>query len=41
MSEERLRITFQSRFGRGEWLKPYTSQTLGNLRLAASSAWLF
>ncbi|HEY5204758.1 MAG TPA: ferrochelatase [Roseiarcus sp.] len=31
MSEERLRMTFQSRFGRGEWLKPYTSQTLREL----------
>ena len=31
MSEERLRMTFQSRFGRGEWLKPYTSQTLRDL----------
>jgi ferrochelatase len=28
MSDERLRMTFQSRFGRGEWLKPYTSETL-------------
>ncbi len=24
-SEERLRMTFQSRFGRAEWLKPYTA----------------
>ena len=31
LSEERLRMTFQSRFGRGEWLKPYTSQTLREL----------
>ena len=31
MSNERLRMTFQSRFGRGEWLKPYTSQTLREL----------
>jgi len=31
MSDERLRMTFQSRFGRGEWLKPYTSQTLREL----------
>ncbi len=28
MSEESLLMTFQSRFGRGEWLKPYTSATL-------------
>ena len=28
MDEERLRMTFQSRFGRGAWLKPYTSDTL-------------
>ncbi len=31
LGEERLRMTFQSRFGRGEWLKPYTSQTLREL----------
>src|SRR6202522_1300488 len=31
MSEERLLMTFQSRFGRGEWLKPYTSRTLREL----------
>ena len=24
-------MTFQSRFGRGEWLKPYTSQSLREL----------
>jgi ferrochelatase len=28
MDEERLLMTFQSRFGRGEWLKPATSETL-------------
>ena len=31
MSEECLKMTFQSRFGRGEWLKPYTSQTVRDL----------
>src|ERR1700734_1473926 len=31
MDEERLRMTFQSRFGRGEWLKPATSETLREL----------
>jgi ferrochelatase len=31
MDEERLRMTFQSRFGRGKWLKPYTSQSLREL----------
>ena len=31
MSEERLKMTFQSRFGRGEWLKPYTSETVREL----------
>jgi ferrochelatase len=25
---ERLRLTFQSRFGRAEWLKPYTAETV-------------
>lgn len=28
---ERFRITFQSRFGRAEWLQPYTSATLAQL----------
>ncbi len=27
-SEERLRLTFQSRFGRAEWLQPYTDKTV-------------
>lgn len=31
MSEERLRMTFQSRFGRTEWLKPYTAETVREL----------
>ena len=31
LDEEGLRMTFQSRFGRSEWLKPYTSQTLRDL----------
>jgi ferrochelatase len=26
--EDRLMVTFQSRFGRAEWLKPYTAETL-------------
>ncbi len=26
--EERLRMTFQSRFGRAEWIKPYTAETV-------------
>jgi ferrochelatase len=28
LSEERLRMTFQSRFGRAEWLQPYTAETV-------------
>jgi protoporphyrin/coproporphyrin ferrochelatase len=28
---ERLKMTFQSRFGRGEWLKPYTADTVREL----------
>jgi ferrochelatase len=32
--EERLRITFQSRFGRAEWLKPYTDETVKALARA-------
>ena len=31
LDEDRLKMTFQSRFGRGEWLKPYTSETLRGL----------
>jgi ferrochelatase len=30
-SEERLHLTFQSRFGRAEWLKPYTADTVREL----------
>ena len=29
--ENRLRMTFQSRFGRAEWLKPYTAETVREL----------
>ena len=29
--EQRLLLTFQSRFGRAEWLKPYTAQTIAEL----------
>ncbi len=29
--EERLVLTFQSRFGRAEWLKPYTAETIEQL----------
>ncbi len=29
--EERLRICFQSRFGRAEWLKPYFDETIADL----------
>ncbi len=28
---ERLKMTFQSRFGRAEWLKPYTADTISEL----------
>jgi ferrochelatase len=28
LSPERLRMTFQSRFGRAEWLKPYTADAV-------------
>ncbi len=31
LSEERLKVTFQSRFGRAEWLKPYTAETVREL----------
>jgi len=30
----RLRLSFQSRFGRAEWIKPYTSATVGELARA-------
>ena len=31
LDEDRLRLTFQSRFGRAEWLKPYTDATVKSL----------
>lgn len=31
LRQEQYRITFQSRFGRAEWLKPYTSDVLAEL----------
>ena len=31
VSDERLLMTFQSRFGRAEWLKPYTAETVREL----------
>lgn len=31
LPEGRLRMTFQSRFGRAEWLKPYTAETVKEL----------
>lgn len=31
MSEDRFRLTFQSRFGREEWLQPYTDETIETL----------
>ncbi len=31
LDEGQYEITFQSRFGRAEWLKPYTAETLENL----------
>jgi protoporphyrin/coproporphyrin ferrochelatase len=33
MPEDRLRVTFQSKFGRAEWLKPYTDETVKELAL--------
>jgi ferrochelatase len=31
LDDSRLRLTFQSRFGRAEWLQPYTDETVKNL----------
>jgi len=31
VGEEKLRMTFQSRFGRAEWLQPYTDATVKKL----------
>jgi ferrochelatase len=31
LTEQQYRVTFQSRFGRAEWLQPYTDKTLGEL----------
>ena len=34
LGEDKLRMTFQSRFGRAEWLKPYTAETVKALAAA-------
>ena len=31
LTDEEITTTFQSRFGRAEWLKPYTAETLKEL----------
>ncbi len=31
LTKDRYRVTFQSRFGRAEWLKPYTMETMAEL----------
>jgi protoporphyrin/coproporphyrin ferrochelatase len=33
LSDEKLRIVFQSRFGRAEWIKPYAQETVASLPL--------
>ena len=38
MNEKRLHMTFQSRFGRGEWLKPDTSADLARTRVQRRQA---
>lgn len=38
LKPEQYRITFQSRFGRAEWLKPYTEPTLRELAKAGCKA---
>ena len=37
LAPEQWTASFQSRFGKEEWLKPYTDLTVGELPLAASS----
>ena len=32
---DKLKLTFQSRFGRAEWLQPYTDKTVEALRATA------
>ena len=36
LDEQRLRVTFQSRFGKDEWLKPYTDATVEGLAKAGT-----
>jgi len=36
LDEKRLRVTFQSRFGKDEWLKPYTDETVEGLAKAGT-----
>ena len=35
LDEIKLMLTFQSRFGRAEWLQPYTDKTVRRWRSAA------
>ena len=35
MDDNKLKLTYQSRFGFDEWLKPYTIETVGELARAA------
>ena len=35
LAPDQYAITFQSRFGRAEWLQPYTAPTLKRWRVAA------
>ncbi|HEX2827912.1 MAG TPA: ferrochelatase [Burkholderiales bacterium] len=37
LPESRYRIAFQSRFGRAEWLKPYTAETLADFGRAGTA----
>jgi ferrochelatase len=37
LAESRYRIAFQSRFGRAEWLKPYTAEVLAELGRAGAA----
>ena len=39
LREDQYRVTFQSRFGRAEWLKPYTADTLAELGNAERAGW--
>jgi ferrochelatase len=40
LNQEQYVVSFQSRFGRAEWMQPYTSATLEQLGKKAANGWM-